>query len=142
MSTSPANVHLSARPTFTRQPTDSSQIELLRRDSRPSLSRSNSGSNGNILPQDVYDPTPQPGDNPLRPTVRERLAERMRLPSAPVPRPVRSVVSHVVDTIAANWRDLTVAGALTGLVSWAIWATVKIHKQDNMPYCVFDDSEL
>ena len=139
MSTNSIRDSLSARPTYTRQASDNSQIELMRQQSRPTLTLSRS--NSNVLPTDVFEPEPSPGDNPMRPTVRERLTERLRLPTAPLPQPVRSAALQVVDMVASHWRDFTVAGLLTALVSWAIWATVKITKVDNMPFCVFDDSQ-
>lgn len=114
---------LMPRPTYPRRISDDNRIE------RASDTLSPTSTRVDRLP-DTLSVTPGAGrSGGLRPHM---------LPTPPrSPAPQDEVSSYARDVFRAYWKDLLVGVALTAIVSWAIWATVKIRRTD-LPMCVFD----
>lgn len=151
---------LAARPTYTRQISDASSVEMARLHDRAAAqplsmqaARDSMGLSTDIFarnpslgsPSLNHDESPR-GSTAYAPSILVDEAQpgilgsrnRPRLPR--VPSGLRDSMLAVGQAIGAHWRDLTVGGALVALGSWAIWATVRIHQVENIPFCVFEDS--
>ncbi len=133
---------VTSRPTYTRQISSDSRVEmqaLPNNGAQPSPSASRPSSYA--FSSDTFDPGPTSipvpgGAQREAPTLAARLRPRLPQVSSGFGR----AVVYAGDTLRTHWRDLTVGGVLTGVVSWAIWATVKINRvSPEIPYCVFQD---
>lgn len=131
----PRSNSLATRPTYQRQPSSENRIEMA---TSPARSNSPLSRSPSVLPQDVYDAAPSAAGADTGSSFRERFAQTAGLGRAQIVTPVRTAGGYAAAALRAHWRELAVGGALTGIASWAIWATVKIHKIDSVPFCIAD----
>lgn len=134
----PAKVDsLATRPTFIRQTTTESRLEKGRVPEHVTAPLRRLS----LLSQDVYTPDPSIRVTDENDSYFAQPLMRNNAGGTNIPAPVKSVIQHSRDAIRAHWRELVVGSALTGLASWAVWATLMIHRIDNVPFCIFDETQ-